>query len=85
VLRSTDDGASWREIDTGTDNPLTAGLALPDGRVVIVGLGGSVLASDDRGASFDAEIRSDRLSYTAAIEARGAPLLLSLSGIAGAR
>ncbi|MCL4182270.1 MAG: glycosyl hydrolase [Burkholderiaceae bacterium] len=85
VLRSADAGASWREIDTGTDNPLTAGLVQAGGRIVIVGLGGTVLASDDGGASFRAEIHPDRLSYTAALEAGGAPLLLSLSGIATSR
>jgi photosystem II stability/assembly factor-like uncharacterized protein len=85
VLRSADGGASWREIDTGTDNPLTAGLAQAGGRIVIVGLGGSVLASDDGGMRFAAEIRPDRLSYTAVLEAGGTPLLLSLSGIATSR
>lgn len=85
VLRSVDAGASWRQIDTGTENPLTAGLALADGRIVLAGLGGTVLSSNDRGASFRTEIRPDRLSYTAALESGGAPLLLSLSGIAAPR
>jgi photosystem II stability/assembly factor-like uncharacterized protein len=84
VLRSRDAGASWREIASGTENPLTTGLLLGK-RLVLAGLGGAVLTSDDLGASFRAEIRPDRLSYTAAVEAAGAPLLTSLSGIAGTR
>ncbi|MCO5108470.1 MAG: YCF48-related protein [Burkholderiaceae bacterium] len=84
VLRSQDAGASWREIPSGTENPLTTGLLLGK-RLVLAGLGGAVLASDDLGASFRAEIRPDRLSYTAAVEAAGAPLLTSLSGIAATR
>ncbi|MCZ7560067.1 MAG: YCF48-related protein [Burkholderiaceae bacterium] len=84
VLRSPDSGASWREIPSGTENPLTAGLLLGK-RIVLVGLGGAVLTSDDLGASFRAEIRPDRLSYTAAVDARGAPLLTSLSGVATSR
>lgn len=84
VLRSTDSGASWREIPSGTENPLTAGLLLGK-RIVLAGLGGAVLTSDDLGASFRAEIRRDRLSYTAAVEAAGAPLLTSLSGLAAPR
>jgi len=85
VLRSTDSGASWQEIDSGTDNPLTAGLALADGRIVLAGLGGSVLVSDDRGRSFRAEVRPDRLAYTALLEAGGGPLLMTLTGIATSR
>lgn len=84
VLRSTDSGASWREIPSGTENPLTAGLLLGK-RIVLAGLGGAVLTSDDLGASFRAEIRPDRLSYTAAVESAGAPLLTSLSGVAAPR
>lgn len=85
VLRSADGGASWREIDTGTDNPLTAGLLMKDGRIVLAGLGGTVLASEDSGATFRLEVRPDRLSYTAALEAGGAAVLLSLSGVATPR
>jgi len=84
VLRSSDSGASWREIPSGTENPLTAGLLLGK-RIVLAGLGGAVLTSDDLGASFRAEIRPDRLSYTAAVEAAGTALLTSLSGVSAAR
>ncbi len=84
VLRSTDAGASWHDVPSGTANPLTAGLLLGK-RIVLAGLGGTVLVSDDLGKSFRAEVRPDRLSYTAAVEAAGAPLLTSLSGIAASR
>ena len=84
VLRSQDSGASWHEVASGTENPLTTGL-LWGKQLVLAGLGGTVLTSDDLGASFRAEIRPSRLSYTAAVEAAGAPLFTSLSGVAASR
>jgi len=58
---------------------------MKDGRIVLAGLGGTVLASEDSGATFRLEVRPDRLSYTAALEAGGAAVLLSLSGVATPR
>ncbi len=81
LLRSVDDGRSWSETATGTDNPITSAIQLPDGRLVLVGLGGTVLASSDGGATVRTEIRPTRHAYTAALVALGKPLLFSLAGV----
>lgn len=81
LLRSQDDGRTWKEIDTDTENPITAACALPDGRVVFVGLGGTVLTSGDAGATVDTVIRPQRSAYTAVLVHDGKPLLFSLAGI----
>lgn len=81
LLRSADGGRTWTETDTGTQNPITAACRLPDGGLVLVGLGGTVLASRDGGATVRTEIRPTRHAYTAALVARGKPLLFSLAGV----
>ena len=81
LLRSVDDGHSWHQTSTDTQNPITAACRLPDGRLVFVGLGGTVLASSDGGATVSTEIRPTRHAYTAAILAHGKPLLFSLAGV----
>lgn len=81
LLRSVDDGATWSQTTTDTDNPITAACQLPDGRLVLVGLGGAVLTSGDGGATVRTEIRPTRHAYTAALVAHGKPLLFSLAGV----
>jgi len=56
---STDSGSSWKKTDTGTTSSITAGTLLADGRFVLVTQAGTVLASDDGGASF-AALKLDR-------------------------
>lgn len=43
---TTDGGQNWTRIETGTVAMLTDGARLADGRIVIVGLSGTVLVSD---------------------------------------
>jgi photosystem II stability/assembly factor-like uncharacterized protein len=52
ALRTRDGGASWARVETGVEEALTGGAALPDGRLVLVTASGRVLASDDGGATF---------------------------------
>lgn len=52
VLRSTDQGKSWRYLETGYKGSLWAGAAQPDGTLVVAGMRGTVYSSRDRGESW---------------------------------
>ena len=52
VLRSTDAGESWQQVDTGIPEGLIAGAMIADGRIVLVNQAGQLFASTDEGASF---------------------------------
>jgi photosystem II stability/assembly factor-like uncharacterized protein len=52
ALRSTDGGATWKSLQTGTQSNLTAGKILPDGRLVLAAMSGELLVSSDGGTSF---------------------------------
>lgn len=68
LFRSSDFGTSWQRIELSTahNDPLEFGLAdatlLPNGDIVVVGHGGTVLRSTDHGQSFALVNRPDRLS-----------------------
>lgn len=47
LFRSKDGGRSWTRLETGTVAMLTDGVRLADGRIVIVGLSGTVLLGAD--------------------------------------
>ena len=51
-FRSTDDAATWRASSLQAPVPSFGHAMLADGRLLIVGQGGIVQASSDRGASF---------------------------------
>ncbi|MCY1183500.1 hypothetical protein D9M73_241300 [compost metagenome] len=54
IWRSADKGQNWSKIDTGTTLAINGSLQLGSGRIVALGNGGIVLASDDDGLSFRA-------------------------------
>lgn len=83
VLLSTDQGQSWRDVPTGTDQSLTAGMQMANGEIVLAGLGGVLLRSRDGGHSFTLQTRPERQSHTALIATDGAPHTLTLSGVGG--
>ena len=67
LFRSTDFGTTWTAIELkGARGPLEFGLSnaalLPDGSLVVVGNGGSVMRSTDDGVSFKVSNRPDRIS-----------------------
>lgn len=66
MFRSEDFGDSWEqvELDTPHNGPLEAtlfgGTATDDGKMVVVGAGGAVVTSEDRGQTFEVAFRPDR-------------------------
>lgn len=87
LFRSDDFGDSWQEIkllDEG--DAVEAGLAdgnrLPDGRIVVVGHGGTVLSSADDGRSFKLFSRPDRRSLSGVVgSSDGNLVLVGQSGV----
>jgi photosystem II stability/assembly factor-like uncharacterized protein len=65
VLLSEDRGDSWRELDSGSQEAITAVTQLADGRVVVVGNGGLVSVADADLKHFSTAIREDRLNLSA--------------------
>jgi photosystem II stability/assembly factor-like uncharacterized protein len=76
VYRSTDAGASWARVETGTDATLLGGAELGGGKIVIVGLSGALLASEDGGRSFALRNLPDRRGIAAALPVAGGEILL---------
>jgi photosystem II stability/assembly factor-like uncharacterized protein len=76
VFLSDDLGESWQGVETGSDQSLQAAARLQDGRLVAVGLGGTVLTSRDGGRRFEPTPRSDRSGLAAVAEAADGALLL---------
>lgn len=84
VLLSADQGRSWRDVQSGTDQAFTAGIQQPDGELVLVGLGGVVARSRDGGQTFSTQVRPERQSHTALMATEGGqPQSFTLTGIGG--
>ncbi|HEU0203179.1 MAG TPA: YCF48-related protein [Burkholderiaceae bacterium] len=52
ILRSEDDGLSWRELPALTSTSLIGGMRLASGRLLLVDRGRRILASDDAGKTW---------------------------------
>lgn len=82
MFRSNDFGDTWQQVELLTPNngqlgsTLAGGQLTSDGRVVVVGVGGVVASSSDRGRSFDVTVRSDRVALANAIDLPDGGLLL---------
>jgi photosystem II stability/assembly factor-like uncharacterized protein len=82
VFRSEDLGDTWHEVESNTNQSLQGGTLLSDGRVVLVGLGGVVARSSDRGQTFQVGVQPNRLGIAAVTEAdRGRVVLFGERGI----
>ncbi|MDR0243700.1 MAG: glycosyl hydrolase [Burkholderia sp.] len=64
VLKSADGGANWRYLTTGGKGTLWTGVAMPDGRIVVGGLLGSLYQSSDGGENWAAVDSRTRSSIT---------------------
>ena len=67
---------NWKRVETGTDQSVSGGVQLEDGRVVLAGLSGTVLVSRNGGKSFENQPRPDRLSFATAIGKEGDDVIL---------
>ena len=52
AYRSLNGGASWQKLETGALTTLTGGTVTKDGRIILVTLLGTLLVSQDNGATF---------------------------------
>lgn len=75
LFRSDDGGQRWQRLETGTVAMLTDGTQLADGRIVIVGLSGTVLSSDD-GRRFRLLQQRDRRGLAAVLGVGSASLVV---------
>jgi photosystem II stability/assembly factor-like uncharacterized protein len=53
IYTSRDGGATWTKVENVSHSTITAGAALPDGRIALVAVGGEVLVSDSEVTKFD--------------------------------
>lgn len=88
LFRSADFGSTWERISLKTANNgelefgLANGAIFKDGSIVIVGHGGSVLRSIDKGRSFSVLNRPDRLSLAGlAMDNSGRMILVGQGGV----
>ncbi len=77
LFRSEDGGQGWTPLPTGTTAMLTDGIVLADGTVVIVGLGGTVLASSDGGRTFELHQQADRKGIQSILQDASGKLVLA--------
>ncbi|MGU7771786.1 WD40/YVTN/BNR-like repeat-containing protein [Burkholderia sp. MR1-5-21] len=81
VLRSTDGGANWRYLQTGGKGSLWAGVAMPDGRIVVGGLLGSLFQSSDGGANWSPLSTETKSSITGLVATGRGLLAVGLDGL----
>ena len=65
IYRSENKGNDWKKVPVQTSQSLQGATKMPDGDIVITGLGGVVLRSLDEGKSFSVQSRKKRLGYAA--------------------
>ncbi|MPV57824.1 glycosyl hydrolase [Burkholderia sp. HI2761] len=81
VLKSTDGGAEWTYLPTGGKGTLWSGVAMPDGRIVVGGLLGSLFQSTDGGATWAAMNSGTRSSITDLVATGGGLVGVGLDGL----
>ncbi|TGN98884.1 WD40/YVTN/BNR-like repeat-containing protein [Burkholderia sp. USMB20] len=81
VLKSTDAGANWTYLPTGGKGTLWSGVAMPDGRLVVGGLLGSLFESRDGGATWTALKTGTRSSITGLVATGGGLVGVGLDGL----
>ncbi|WP_175828897.1 WD40/YVTN/BNR-like repeat-containing protein [Burkholderia cepacia] len=81
VLKSTDAGANWNYLPTGGKGTLWSGVAMPDGRLVVGGLLGSLFESRDGGATWATVNTGTRSSITDLVATGGGLVGVGLDGL----
>ncbi|ALX16481.1 glycosyl hydrolase [Burkholderia cepacia JBK9] len=81
VLKSADGGANWTYLPTGGKGTLWSGVAMPDGRIVVGGLLGSLFESRDGGTTWAALTTGTRSSITDLVATGGGLVGVGLDGL----
>lgn len=76
MLHSTNLGKNWRMVPSDAGATLNDGAVAEDGRITLVGNGGTVLMSGDGAESFRKHFRSDRAGIMSVVPVAGINLLL---------
>jgi photosystem II stability/assembly factor-like uncharacterized protein len=76
MLFSTDLGKSWRMVPNSAGATLNDGAVTDDGRITLVGNGGTVLMSSNGADSFREHFRSDRSGIMSVVPVSGTNLLV---------
>lgn len=79
IYRSSDDGENWTELHSAAKASLFGGLAA-NGRLVFVGAGGTVVASEDNGESFYAHLMPEREGVNGVALIKGTSYVISGEG-----
>ncbi|WGY71364.1 glycosyl hydrolase [Burkholderia cepacia] len=81
VLKSSDGGANWAYLPTGGKGTLWTGVVMPDGRIVVGGLLGSLFESRDGGATWAALNVGTHSSITDLVATGGGLVGVGLDGL----
>ena len=76
AYRTENGGATWTKVDTGGEQTMANGRVLPDGRIVLVGIGGRISISNDDGKSFTPVKAGVRQSLAQVVPSTDGKLLL---------
>jgi photosystem II stability/assembly factor-like uncharacterized protein len=67
IVRSADDGLTWKHLPIAEAGSFTGAAALADGRPVLVGVDGTLVIGDAAGESFRLRRQDDRATLTALV------------------
>jgi photosystem II stability/assembly factor-like uncharacterized protein len=75
IVRSADDGLSWKHLPIAGAGSFTGAALLPDGRPVLVGVDGTFVVGDTAGEVFRLQRQDDRATLTALVALSGARIV----------
>ena len=81
LFHSDDNGVTWQEIETHTRDMLMRGEQLDNGKIIIVGMGGSVLVTANQDLIFTNRDLGNRNSYAAAVAYRNNIIMVGDHGV----
>jgi photosystem II stability/assembly factor-like uncharacterized protein len=81
VLRSDDQGAHWRYLDTGYKGSFWTGAALQDGTLLVGGQRGTLYRSDDDGTHWTVVDTHTKSSLTGIVEGGDGVTVVGLDGV----
>jgi photosystem II stability/assembly factor-like uncharacterized protein len=67
IVRSADDGLTWKHLPIAGAGSFTGAALLPDGRPVLVGVDGTIVVGDAAGEVFRLQRQGDRATLTALV------------------